>query len=894
MGKKRIQIFYILVVLSLFVACLYFLNKKTKNMDVKRDLDMRKNMILENDEDRKKWEEKEKDKEQWKDADLMVHNDKDIRDSLSPLYNQNENKLSVGEKTPEFFSNKSAHAEQASDRMDDKRPVNSVNKGNYGNSFNDKDPKENVDTFLNSMEKMHMEDMKKYMPQGSLGQNSMPGLIGLPGRFNTGFDDSQGRKSFDDQMDNQVQQISPEALASIQKFNENGNLLLDSDLNNDLQSMSKSFEDIEKQRNKNNVGNTTQNNKTLQKQDSDNDQNSANNFMRSIQGNTIPILNELVMEKDRKDLSKASSKETRTEPETVQTVLEQLDNSDKKSSVPSNIKQTNITNEQDSDKKVLTLEEQQATSSQKGKSPEQISTKASKSTKTEDITGKTIPKTSLPFDKKETNQNKIHQVLLEDKPTDDQTKHVNVSNEKEQTNKKPDTSSGDVQIDQTKKSHISNENTQSQKEVTSAKNKNKDGNPQPNTREIDKNKQPTTSDSKKDTAIESKPKKDDKDKKELKDKKEKEETKDKKGKEDSKEKKEQRNGNSKEDRDILPLPHPFNENNETHEKSSYSKNASSRDLKQIEPKKSDGNDKMKTHATVLHQTIRVSIQSPENKSESADIHPEKKKDGTSIKITSRIKGSGKKGKKTNMKANENAFADNHHVDNHMAQTEPELLTDKGIIKPENTLAGLNSEGDPLTVRNLSNVEKISKNYTESTPIFRNLPESQESKKKSMTKNTKKTNKSDKKVQILPKKSKETRKNIVPIIKFKIEGPKAHDSLTGGQDSRESNHMGRATPNDNKRSGDEPVHSDNVSEDSRSSDEMDQVSLNKTVGKAHMGFLPPKRPVERKLSAQNTYQDDSSAVDSLETQSELTSEEQSLFDMDKMDVGLANDQFKYNL
>ncbi|ELQ75166.1 hypothetical protein THOM_1897 [Trachipleistophora hominis] len=80
-----------------------------------------------------------------------------------------------------------------------------------------------------------------------------------------------------------------------------------------------------------------------------------------------------------------------------------------------------------------------------------------------------------------------------------------------------------------------------------------------------------------------------------------------------------------------------------------------------------------------------------------------------------------------------------------------LLTNGGIIKPENSLSTGNepegSSGQPSKSQktgNLSNKNRISANYTESTPIFRDLPTY--------------TNKN--------KKSKPRSKQVVPIIKFK--------------------------------------------------------------------------------------------------------------------------------
>lgn len=771
------------------------------------------------------------------------------------------------------------------DKTTEKQISNPINSGIYGNSVNDKDPKENIDTFLESMKKMHMDDMKKYMPQGSLTQYSMPGLVSLPGKFNSGFDNSQERNVLNDQ----IQQISPEALANIQKYDEDKKLLLNSDLNNDLQSMSKSFEDIEKQRNQKNIRNSAQNSEVSKMPDYVTEDKNEDNFMKSIQGDTIPILNKLVIEKDRNTSSKKSTETAKVEPGPMP-----IENTGYISQMPSDPKQNDTNKRTLGEQPSPPHQEMQSESPHKNENLNQIPTLATNKGQTQNISQPSKDNSSLPVDKGETDQNKIHDVLLGENHFTNQIKQEKVTANQGKMDKKLNSPSNGDKIVNKEKSSKTDDNDSKKKAVTSSKEKIPPKKSDSKTQEIDRVKQSVLSGTNKEIPIGSQPEKDKKEKENSKDKKgsdkPKEEKTDKKAK-DKKDNKEQDNDESKEDRNILPLPQPFDKDEKVLPPTHKTKPTNVK--KQGDSQKAEEKEDIKPPSTVLHQTIQVSIQPPDLKSDSADVHTGKNKDDTSIKITSKIRGAGKNKGKSQSKENDSVFTNN----NSKIQPGTELLTDKGIIKPENTLSGRNSEKYPSQEHNLSNVEKISKNYTESTPIFRNLAESKESKKKSMTKDSKKNDKPHRKVQILPNKSKETRKTIVPIIKFKLEGPNEHEGEYNGKLTRESTSINRKYEEGIGISNNKPIQNDSSSEDSQFYDDSDHMEVDhENTSKSGSVFNPSKRSVENESASQNrSYIYESSAQDSLESESDQGYDEQSLYDMDQRNDGPMSGKFdKYSL
>ncbi|KRH93388.1 hypothetical protein M153_9450002424 [Pseudoloma neurophilia] len=741
MGKKRVQIFYTLTVLGLFVACLYFLNRRTKIEAKTDDLNIRKNMVVENDEARQKLEETKKDKEQWKDADngkVGVNGTIGQNNTVNTGTNEAEqNNLSTAQNT-----NQSLIQEPLNDNLTFDQST-----GPYGNSFNDKDPKENLDQFLQSMEKMHMDEMKKYLPQGSVTKYSMPGLVSLPGKFNSGFDDSKENEQRYLEKD-QVQQFSPEVMKNI-NHDETKSQELQSSLKNDLGNMIKSFEDIEKRRNG-----------TI-------DRNSQDDYLSSIQGNTIPILSNMVNSKED-----SQNKKTENDEDTQQNPIGPIETDP--------IRFVDHENKSE-------LNQAQPITENSNKKPE---------------------------DKKESNAKNPTSIILpitittsgQKKDSEKQTERTKSADKDNSGNHSSKTMTDDKSVKETKTSPVSSPDNK----ISTPKDKDHEKLPSESKtpvtilpfdkHETDQNKiHDSLLGNKKN---ESKPK------------------------------------NKEEKRNILPLPQPFEEKKENKKVESNHSN--------------DVNDK---NSTVLHQTIKVSFKPSTDKEKTREQGTETNKNA-SIKITSSIKGAAKKKKKS--KAAEMALNDQHKIES----SNSGLLTDNGIIKPENTLAGQGGN-----IHNLSNVEKISKNYTESTPIFRNPPEA--------TNSNKNNKKSVKKEREVPKKRPEPTNNIVPIIKFKLEDSKEHESHQEKEKSeiKKENvaNQNEKEKNSGNKDGDQMVGESAI------------VPVYREKVPVKVEFLQPRRPVETKLSEPSAFQEDYSSTDSLEAESNEGSYEDSLYDMDRNDI-----------
>lgn len=728
--NARLYTFYTISIVFVFMILFVYVNRKG-NSDL--IMNLRKNRMLEENENLEKKHEKDKDKEQWKTQDIALKDGYKLNTSTSNDSNKN---LSSSNNFPQPESFNSTNYGKMS--YEEKNPVDrnenkSDGKNKDSNDANIDEPQRNINSFMNMMDQLNNdnEELKRYLQQRYVP----PDHVRMPQEINSAFEMPENilsQQFYRNQLENQIPtDLVPEGTRS-----KNPSDKKDDDKENEKQNKPE-YNSFKSQN---------------QKENNDKEHQDEKKNLHQDKNTTDEMMNFAGM---FDDLSSQSKKNQRTN--------KSFQNQFNQNALPTSDQFTpiNITSQN-----AFTLDE-----SNKNKKDENNNDKKSddSSVDLQNING---------IHGVENNKKHNKDDKETDRPLNENDKFIpNINNSElslEKTNKSTSIDNNlftSSNIDQTQMNPIWN------KADNMLENEDDKDNEKNNNQDNPKDRQKSIEDLIHESILDdsSKDGKDKKDKNKEENVPEIQNSNIEKGKSqhsidvvnyddlnrnqqhfdsfNSSKKKDKKSDDDHHDRNILPLPNQLNPGNSASKDKTSEKQEIPIDPI-ISPENPDNEEKQVSHhkPDMIQETIMFSIKSSHGKDKKEKKNDKTKSDlsefrkgkakntSASITIVSKVPLTTEK-KHDHKKKNQNGIENNDS-----------LLTDKGIIKPEN-IPPKKSKKSKHSKNEMTPAEKISANYTESTPIFRDLTEIEP--KKSLKEKRNEIQNDSK-----------TKKNIVPVIKFK--------------------------------------------------------------------------------------------------------------------------------